>query len=122
LEEAAHVVHHGVFDVRNLLADGVPLVRVLLVSQGLHFQPNVAVGLVEVALLELLHHYFALHVEAIFGEGQVEHPVAFKPETSFDVGGRQREVIIGDVAAGEGVVFATHPLQGLVVAGDVDGA
>ena len=119
-EKAAHVVHDGVFDVRNLLANGVPLVGVALVGQGLELEPDIAVGLIEVALLELLDHHFTLHFEAVFGEGQVQHPVAFEPEAGFEIGRWQREVIVGDIRRSEGVVFAPHALQRLVVARNID--
>ena len=92
-----------------------------MVGQGLELKPDVAVRLVEVALLELFDHYLALHFEAVFGESQVQHPVTFEPEAGFEVGGGQREVIVGNVGAGEGVIFAAHALQRFVVAGNVDG-
>ncbi len=122
VKEGPDIIHDGVGDMGRFLADGRPAVGVYLVSQRPQLQPHVAVGLVEVVLLKLLDHHLPLHLQPVFVESQTQHPVRLEPETGFDVLRRQREIVVSDVGAGEGVVLAPHPLQRLVVRGDVDGA
>ena len=81
----------------------------------------IAVGLVQVALLEFLHHNVTLHFQALFIEVEGEHPVAFQPESRLHVLSRQGDVIVGDVVVRPGIVLASGVLHVSVVVGNVDG-
>ena len=118
-EERLHLVKRGVGDVRQLLADGGPAVRVYLVRQRAEQMPHIAVRLVQAALLELLHHHAALHLQALLAERQLHHPVRLQPESGLDVRLGHGEVVVGDVVVGPRVALPSRPLQGGVVVGDV---
>ncbi len=118
-EKILHVVERGAFDVFDFLADGRPAVGVRRVHQRPQFQPQIAVRLVEVALLELLDDDFPLHFQHIRVEGKAQHSVGFQPKSRFDVVGRERKVVVGNVGRGEGVVLATYGLHRFVVHGNM---
>lgn len=106
----------------DFLSYGRPLVRMYLVGHCAEQMGGIAVGLVQVALLELFYDYLTLHFEAARVEVQRQHTVAFQPEACLHVLAGKREVIVGDVIVGACVVLPSGILHGRVVVGDVDGA
>ena len=61
LKKSADVVHGGIGDVLDVFADGGPTIRVFLISERAQLQPSIAVGLIEVTLLEFFNDNLALH-------------------------------------------------------------
>ncbi len=115
-KERFHVIERGVGDVADVFANSGPLVGVCLIGERPQFEPDIAVGLVQVALVKLLDHYFLLHSQHLRIERQTQHPIRFEPEGRLQIGRGQGDVIIGDVGTGEGIVFAPDALQWLVIA------
>ena len=98
--------------------DGRPAVRVDLVGQRPQQHLLVAVGLVEVALAELLDDHALLRFELLGGDVEPLHAVALEPERRLDVVLRQRDVEVRVVVVREGVVVAGGHLDRKVEVGD----
>ena len=112
--ERLHVVERSALDVAGLQSDGCPAVGVHLVGQCPEQHRLVAVGLVEVALPELLDHHAFLRVEFFGCDLQPLHAVALEPEGRLDIVLRQGDVEIRVVVVREGVVVARGHLYGQV--------
>ena len=98
--------------------DGGPAVGMYPVGEAAQQHRVVAVGLVEVALAELLDHHALLGLQFLGGDVEARHAVAFEPEGRFEVIDRQGDVEIRVVVVGESVVVAAGPLHGPVEIGD----
>ena len=105
--------------VADVFADGRPAVGMHLVGQGAQQVAVVAIGLVQVALLEFLDDHLPLHLQAFRVEVQAQHAVGLQPECQFDVVCRERDVIVCDVVVRPRVVFPSGLLDGRVIVGDV---
>ena len=103
----------------DVFANRCPAIGVLLVGQRAKLEPDIAIRLVQVTLLKFFDHYFLLHIQHLRIERQAQHPVRFEPEGRFQVSRRKGNVIIGNVGAGKGVIFATNFLQRFVVTRDI---
>ena len=75
--------------------------------------PHIAIRLVKAALLELFHHYTALHFEALLAESQLQHTVGLQPKGCLYVRLRNGEVVIGYVIIGPGIVFSPANCKGV---------
>ena len=73
--EIFHFVQCGLGNMAQFQPDGRPPVRVHLVGHAPHQMASIAVGLVQMALLELFHHNATLHLETFGREGQPQHAV-----------------------------------------------
>ena len=82
--------------------------------------PDIAIGLVDIMLLELLADHLALHVQAFFAESKAEHAVALQPKSRLQVFGRKLTVIVGKVIGGIGIVLSTGNLQRVIIVRNVD--
>ena len=90
------------------------------IGHGPEQQEGVAVGLVEVALLELLDNDLLLHSQRLGREGQTEHAVGLQPEGCLDVVRGCDRIVVGHVVAGPGIVLAPGFLERRVEVGDMD--
>lgn len=115
--EGTDVVGGGLLDVRRLYADGGPAVGVDTECQGAQQVLHIAVGLVEVALLEFLYHDLFLHLDALLVEGDAAHAVGLKEKQFLHVDARHSDVEGGDVVVREGIVLAAGQLHLGVVVG-----
>ena len=97
--------------------DGGPAVGVDLVGQRPQQHRLVAVGLVEVALAELLDHHALLGFKFFGRDVEPLHAVTFEPQGRLDVVFRQGDVEIGIVVVGESVVVAAGHLHRQVEVG-----
>jgi hypothetical protein len=79
VEKGLHVFERGVFHVLEFQADGGPAVGVGGIGQLAEQVPHVAVGLVDVVLLEFFADHLALHLQAARTEVQQVHPIRFEP-------------------------------------------
>lgn len=70
--------------------------------------PHIAIRLVKAALLELFHHYTALHFEALLAESQLQHTVGLQPKGSLYVRLRNGEVVIGYVIIGQALFLPAN--------------
>ena len=77
-EERADLVQRSILDVRQLLTDRRPSVRMLLEGHAPHQVRQIPVRLVEVTLLELLADHIPLDIQALLAEIDVK---ANPPET-----------------------------------------
>ena len=84
-EEILHFVQCGILDVCRFLANGRPLVRMGFINKASHQVSHITVWLVQVSLLELLHHHMTLYFQAPFVEIERKHAVAFQPESRLNV-------------------------------------
>lgn len=112
--EGLHVVECRPGDVVGREPDGRPAVGVDFVGQRPQQHRLVAVGLVEVALAELLDHHAFLRLEFSGGDVQPLHAVAFEPQCGLDIVLGEGDVEIRIVVVGEGVVVAAGHLHGQV--------
>ena len=85
VEKVFHFLQCSLSDVCNFLSDSRPAVWMRFVCQFTQQVRCIPVGLVQVALLELLNHHLALHFQTFRTEIQTEHAVAFQPESRFYV-------------------------------------
>ena len=123
---AAVEVHHGsergLLDMFGTDAYRRPTVRVHLVGQWAYEVLHVAVGEVEMALLELFDDHPLLHLYVLPGESKAGHAVRFQPESGFHIATRHGDVVVGEVVVCPGVVLASGKLYVGVVVGDIDRA
>ena len=89
------------------------------VGEAVEVVLQVAVGLVEAHLLELLTHHLPLYFEGFVAERESFHAVAFKPKRGFGVMGGHYVVEVGEVAVGPCVICATGIFKGFVKFGHI---
>ena len=101
------------------LSDGRPLIWMNFIRQRAEFEPHITVRLTEIPLLEFFHHHIALNFQHIGIKRQAQHAVTLQPEAGLNIRCSNGEVVIGNIGTGEGIIFTTYPLQGLVIAWNI---
>ena len=119
VEDTFLLVLRGLLYVREFLADSRPAVRMHPERQRPEQMPHIAIRLFKAALLELFHHYTALHFETLLAESQLQHTVGLQPKGRLYVRLRNCEVVIGNVIIGPGIIFYTRQLQRRIVIGNM---
>ena len=117
--EGAHVVQGGALDMFGRYAYCRPAVGVYLVTEVAQEQLLVAIGLIEVSLLELLDYHLLLDVACLLADVEVAHAVALQPQGGAYVLLGQGDVEVGVVVVREGVVLATGHLYRYVEVGNL---
>lgn len=124
--ELADVVEGGFLHMADVGSDGAPAIGMALVAEGSQVHPDVAVGLVDVALVVFFSDDFALHIKhfpvVAVGVPVASHAVGFEREGLGQMLGGDGEVVIGVVVVGEGVGLAPQGIDGTVEIGYLAGA
>src|SRR5688500_5867786 len=81
--------------------------------------PYIAIRLREIMFFEFFDHYFALYLQTFFTESKRKHPVAFQPESCFQVIGWYLYIIISEVIGGVGIILPAGHLQWLIITGNI---
>ena len=79
-----------------------------------HQGGDIAIGLVQIALLEFLHHHLSLHIDLLVVEHQVAHSVGLHTESKLGITARQRYKIVREIVVGKCVTIGASLFQGLV--------
>ena len=108
--EVAHDFYGDISDVFQFAAYRRPAVGVRLEREFAHNCVDIAVGLVQIALLELFHHHLTLHIHLVLFKGDVAHTVTLHPECKLRV------------LFGKGYIVVRHIVVGVGIGGTFDKA
>ena len=99
-EELLHLVERSLGYVRDLTADNRPPIGVHPIGHGSEQQVRVAIGLIQIPLLELLDDHLFLHGQRLGRKGEAEHAVGLQPEGGLDIVCWSNRVVIGHITPG----------------------
>ena len=110
VEEGPNIVEGSLLDMADVGADGAPAIGVGAVAEGAEVHPNIAVGLVKVALVVFFGDDALLDIEDVpmvaVGIPVAAHAVGLENQGSLKAFGGEGDVIVGVVVVGECVAFA----------------
>ena len=118
-EELLHLVERSLGYVRDLTADDRPPIGVHPIGHGSEQQVRVAIGLIQIPLLELLDDHLFLHGQRLGRKGEAEHAVGLQPEGGLYIVCGSNRVVIGHIVAGPGIVLTPGLLQRSIEIGDM---
>ena len=96
-----------------------PAVGMHGVGHAVDTMRQVAIRLIETALLELLNYNLFLNRYTLLIQVQPEQASRLKPQCSLKILGRQRLVVVGHVGTRPGIALAPGSLQGPVKVGSI---
>lgn len=118
-KECFYFFQRSIGNMRQVFANGRPLIRMRLISQRAQKMSYISIRLVQTALLELFHDHSPLYLQAPFAKVKTQHTVGFQPKAGFYVLTRYSEVVIGDIIVRPGIILATRQLKRHVIIGNI---
>ena len=94
IEKIFYVFQCSLFDVPERHTDRRPAVGMYFIGQRSQMQPDISVWCIQVTLLVFLRNDLLLNMQTLRREIQVQHTVGFQPESGFNIGSRDGDVIV----------------------------